>query len=147
MNAKIILKIHPQQKQAILFHRVFSMSTISSFRSIENKHDVYRGNYCMNIFCEFLREHAMKIINTVLSPIRGHRWCKDICPRIRGVRFLESLTILVLFSIFFFFAILVLGIVKVNGRRKGHFRQRYKKEICKITTTWSVLMKYQLVKK
>ena len=38
---------------------------------------------------------------TVLSPISGHRWCKDICPLIRGVRFLESLTILVLFSIFF----------------------------------------------
>ena len=25
----------------------FSMSTISSFRSIENKHDVYRGKYYM----------------------------------------------------------------------------------------------------
>ena len=41
----------------------FSMSTISSFRSIENKHDVYRGKDCMKKFCEFLREHAMKIIN------------------------------------------------------------------------------------
>ena len=40
----------------------FSMSTISSFRSIENKHDVYRGKDCMNKFCEFLRNHAMKII-------------------------------------------------------------------------------------
>ena len=39
------------------------MSTISSFRSIENKHDVYRGKDCMKKFCEFLREHAMKIIN------------------------------------------------------------------------------------
>ena len=39
------------------------MSTISSFRSIENKHDVYRGKYCMKKFCESLREHAMKIIN------------------------------------------------------------------------------------
>ena len=27
----------------------FSMSTISSFRSIENKHDVYRGKVCMKI--------------------------------------------------------------------------------------------------
>ena len=26
---------------------VFSMSTISSFRSIQNKHDVYRGKNCM----------------------------------------------------------------------------------------------------
>ena len=41
----------------------FSMSTISSFRSIENKHDVYRGKNCRKKFCEFLRKHAMKIIN------------------------------------------------------------------------------------
>ena len=39
------------------------MSTISSFRSIENRHDVYRSKDCMKTFCEFLREHAMKIIN------------------------------------------------------------------------------------
>ena len=39
------------------------MSTISSFRSIENKHDVYRGKDCMKKFCEYLRENAMKIIN------------------------------------------------------------------------------------
>ena len=39
----------------------FSMSTISSFRSIENTHDVYKGKDCMQKFCEFLREHAMKI--------------------------------------------------------------------------------------
>ena len=41
----------------------FSMSTICSFRSIENKHDVYRGKDCMKKFCKFLWEHAMKIIN------------------------------------------------------------------------------------
>ena len=41
----------------------YSMSTISSFRRIENKHDKYRGKDCMKKFCEFLREHAMKIIN------------------------------------------------------------------------------------
>ena len=33
---------------------VFSSSTISSFRSIENKHDVYRCKNCMKRFCEFL---------------------------------------------------------------------------------------------
>ena len=37
----------------------FSMSTISSFRGIENKHDVFRGKDCMKNFCE----HAMKTIN------------------------------------------------------------------------------------
>ena len=40
----------------------FSMSTISSFRSIENKHDVYRGKDCFKMFCESLRENAVKII-------------------------------------------------------------------------------------
>ena len=39
------------------------MSTISSVKSIENKHDVYRDKDCMKKFCESLRQHAMKIIN------------------------------------------------------------------------------------
>ena len=42
----------------------FSMSTISSIKCIENKHDVYRVKDCMKIFCESLREHAMNIINS-----------------------------------------------------------------------------------
>ena len=42
---------------------IFSMSTISPFKSKENKHDVCRGKDCMKKFCEFLREYAMKIIN------------------------------------------------------------------------------------
>ena len=41
----------------------FSMSRISSFRSIENKHDVYRDKDCMKKFCESIKEHARKIIN------------------------------------------------------------------------------------
>ena len=32
----------------------FSMSTISSFKSIKNKYDVYRGKDCMKKFCESL---------------------------------------------------------------------------------------------
>ena len=39
------------------------MSTISSFRSIEKKHDVCRNKDCMKKFCEFLRKHTMKSIN------------------------------------------------------------------------------------
>ena len=39
------------------------MFTMSSFRSIENEHDVYRGKDWIKKFCESLREHAMKIIN------------------------------------------------------------------------------------
>ena len=41
----------------------FSMSTISWFWSIENKHDVYRGKDCLKKFCEFLKEDTMEIIN------------------------------------------------------------------------------------
>ena len=48
----------------------FSVSTISSFRSTENRHDVYRGKVCMKKFCESLREHAMKMIN-----FRDHCHC------------------------------------------------------------------------
>ena len=40
------------------------MPAISSFRSIKNKHDIYRGKDCMRRLCESLREHAMKIINS-----------------------------------------------------------------------------------
>ena len=42
---------------------VFSMSAISSFKSIEDRHDVYIGKNCMKKFYESLREHAMKIFN------------------------------------------------------------------------------------
>ena len=41
----------------------FSMSTISPFKTIENKYDVYRGKDCMKKLCKSLREHALKIIN------------------------------------------------------------------------------------
>ena len=41
----------------------FLMYTISSFRSIENKHDVYRGKDSMKKICESLGEPTMKTIN------------------------------------------------------------------------------------
>ena len=43
----------------------FLMSTISSFRSTENKHVVCRGKECMKKqqISELLRKHAAKIIN------------------------------------------------------------------------------------
>ena len=41
----------------------YSLFTISPFRSIENKHDVYRGKDWMKMFCESLREHVATIIN------------------------------------------------------------------------------------
>ena len=41
----------------------FSLSTLLSFKSIENKHDVYKGEDCMKKFCESLGEHIMEKIN------------------------------------------------------------------------------------
>ena len=48
----------------------FSMSTITLCTSIENKHDEHAGKNCMKKFCEFLREHAMKIINSKKKQIK-----------------------------------------------------------------------------
>ena len=45
----------------------FSISTMSSFKSIKNKHDVHRGKDCMKMFCQSLREHAMKLINVKMK--------------------------------------------------------------------------------
>ena len=39
------------------------LSTISSFKSMENNHDVYRGKERMKKFFESLREHTVEIIN------------------------------------------------------------------------------------
>ena len=49
------------------------MRTISSFRSIENKHDIYRGKGCIKTFCESLREHTIKIINLKKNEIINKR--------------------------------------------------------------------------
>ena len=42
----------------------FSMCTVCSFRSVGNKHDVYRYKDCMKMFSEFLKENTMKTINS-----------------------------------------------------------------------------------
>ena len=62
MDAKVILKNLSATK--------VNEHNPSSFRSIENKHDVYRGKDCMKAFCEFLREDTMKIINFKKKKIR-----------------------------------------------------------------------------
>ena len=41
----------------------FSMLTISSFKRIENKHDIFRGENYKEKFCKSLSKHAMDIIN------------------------------------------------------------------------------------
>ena len=56
------------------------MSTISSFRNKETKHDVCRGKDCIKKVCEFLREHATKIINlkkTKLSTKKQQKSCEN----------------------------------------------------------------------
>ena len=63
MDLKIILEIHLQIKVSEHTSSAFLMSTIYSFRNIENKHDVYRSKDCMKKFCEFLTELAIKTIN------------------------------------------------------------------------------------
>ena len=45
----------------------FPMSTILSFKSIENKHDIYRGKNCKKKFSKSLRKHEMKIITDKLN--------------------------------------------------------------------------------
>ena len=50
----------------------YSMSTISEFDDMENKHTLYRGNI-MKKFCEHLREHAKNVIdfeNKKMLPLR-----------------------------------------------------------------------------
>ena len=60
------------------------MSIISSFKSIENKHDVYRGKDCMKKFCESLTEDEMRIINFLENEVINKRvagiiWkCKNL---------------------------------------------------------------------
>ena len=61
MDVKIILKIHPQQKQVNLLG--FSTATISSFKSIESKHDLQRAKDCMKKFYESIRKHEIGIIS------------------------------------------------------------------------------------
>ena len=43
--------------------KVINSSTISPFKTTEDKHDECRGKDCMKKFCQSLREYAMKIID------------------------------------------------------------------------------------
>ena len=43
----------------------FSISTILSFKSIKNTHDVYRDEDCMKTFCKPLKDHTMETIKTL----------------------------------------------------------------------------------
>ena len=56
MDIKIFLKTQLQTKVGEPIPSDFSMSTLSSFKSIENNHDIYRDIDSMKRLCEFLRE-------------------------------------------------------------------------------------------
>ena len=56
INIKNLIKHH-------LFQLCYSMSTISSFKRIENKYDIYIYEDCIKSLCEFLRKHGMKTNN------------------------------------------------------------------------------------
>ena len=63
MVVKIILKNSFTTKVSEHILSGFSMSRISSLKSVENKHDVYRCRDCMKKLRESLREHTLEIIN------------------------------------------------------------------------------------
>ena len=63
MDVRIILINSSATKVSKNIPSGFSITTISSFRSIENKHDVHRGKDCMEKYCKFSKEHAIKLIN------------------------------------------------------------------------------------
>ena len=63
LQLKNNLKTSSRRKVGKLIPCGNSMPMIWTFDSIENKNNVYRGEYCMKKFCESLREHKMKIIN------------------------------------------------------------------------------------
>ena len=46
------------------------MSTILSFKDIENKHDVCRGKDWIKKFCESLIDYGMKIIKETAGTMR-----------------------------------------------------------------------------
>ena len=63
MDVRIIIKNQSTTKLGEHIQSNFSISTISSFKIIEGKHDANRRRDCRKKYCQFLREHAMKIVN------------------------------------------------------------------------------------
>ena len=57
------------------------MSTITTFDSIENNHDVCSHKDSIKKFCESLREHTIKIINSEkkkMIPFRNTEYKSDL---------------------------------------------------------------------
>ena len=62
MDVHIIQKILQQRKYMGIF-LVDIQCQQCAFDPIENKHNLYRGKYCMKKFCESSREKATNVIN------------------------------------------------------------------------------------
>ena len=56
-------KNNDQNKRGEHISSAFSISAISSFKSIECKHNVYKGKRSLKELCEFVIDYAMKTIN------------------------------------------------------------------------------------
>ena len=84
---------------------------------------------------------------TGLSPISGHRWCKKMCPLIRGVRFFESWAILVLFSkIYYFYTYICHSQGKWKTSGSLWTKKRKKEMMLNCCNLKCFKTKYQLVK-
>ena len=63
----LIEKINPENSSTTKVSKHipsgFSRTTISSFKSIENKHDVCKGKGFQKKFCEYVKKHAINKIN------------------------------------------------------------------------------------
>ena len=76
-----VCKSHPENsstaKEGEHTPLAFPMSTILSFKSVENKHDIYRGKDCMKKFCKSLRKHK-KIDDKHVADKKYHK-VRDHC--------------------------------------------------------------------
>ena len=64
------------------------MSTIWTFKNIENKHTLYRGEDCMKKFCNSSREHATDIINFEKKNVTVNKRRTKITSRRKSILYL-----------------------------------------------------------
>ena len=64
------------------------MSTIWTFKNIENKHTLYHGEDCMKKFCNSSREHATDIINFEKKNVTVNKRRTKITSRRKSILYL-----------------------------------------------------------
>ena len=70
IDVKIILKKISTRKVDDYILSGFSLSTMSKFKDIGDKHDVYRGHDCMKKFYKSSREYAVEMIDFKKKKVR-----------------------------------------------------------------------------